>query len=55
MALIIALNTALSLGVTLMVVAPLTWAILAEHPGIHGVLAHCRRRRSIQTTRPSLA
>ena len=55
MALIIALNTALSLGVALRVVAPLTLAILTEHRGVHGVLAQCRRRRSIQTTRPTPA
>ena len=55
MALIIALNTALSLGVTFSVVAPLTSAILMEDRDVHGMVAQRRRRLSIQTTRPTPA
>jgi hypothetical protein len=54
-ALIIALNTALSLGVTLMVVAPLTWVVLTDDRDVHGVVAQRRRRLSIQITRPTPA
>ncbi len=55
MALLIALNAALSFGVTLMVVAPLTWAIVIEHRDVYAVIAQRRRLLSIQTTRPTLA
>ncbi len=54
MVLIVALNAALSLGVTLIVVAPLTWAIVAEHRDVYAVVAQRRLLLPIPTTRPTL-
>jgi hypothetical protein len=55
MALVIALNAALSFGVTVVVVAPLIWAIVTQDRDVRAVTPQRRRTAPNQTTRPALA
>jgi hypothetical protein len=55
MALVIALNAALSLGVTVMVVAPLIWAIVTQNRDVPAVAPQRRRTARNQTARSALA